>query len=185
MLGLETFLQTLERHWSLVQRTAPASFGSNFDATIPAGAILGGALSHSLLFTGLVALVAAFGAAKFRALWLRYLLCALAALAMVGANWGGPSDLEKELVAALFLLIAYVAGVQWIMRTNILGCFLVLAILSLVEGAAQLLGQPDSFYRLNGYAVIAALVLLLCLAAGSLAHGGCRNRCGVHTLWLR
>jgi hypothetical protein len=176
LLGLETFLQTLERHWSLIQRTAPASFGSNFDATIPAGAILGGALSHSLLFTGLVALVAAFGAAKVRALWLRYLLCALAALVMVGANWGGPSDLEKELVAALFLLIAYVAGVQWIMRTNILGCFLVLAILSLVEGAAQLLGQPDSFYRLNGYAVIAVLVLLLCwpLVAWRTAAAGTR-----------
>jgi hypothetical protein len=46
------------------------------------------------------------------------------------------------------------------MRNNILGCFLVLATLSLVDGAAELLGHPDLFYRINGYSVIVTLVLL-------------------------
>jgi hypothetical protein len=38
---------------------------------------------------------------------------------------------------------------------------LIVGITSLASGAAELLGQPDRFYRLNGYAVIVALVLLL------------------------
>jgi hypothetical protein len=46
------------------------------------------------------------------------------------------------------------------MRFNILGCFLVVASTSLVSGAAELLGQPDSFYRANGYVVLLALVSL-------------------------
>jgi hypothetical protein len=43
---------------------------------------------------------------------------------------------------------------------NILGGFLVVAFIALLRGAAELLGQPDSFYRANGYAVLLALVLL-------------------------
>jgi hypothetical protein len=46
------------------------------------------------------------------------------------------------------------------MRFNILGCFLVAAGTSLLGGAGELLSQPDSFYRANGYAVLAVLVLL-------------------------
>jgi hypothetical protein len=37
----------------------------------------------------------------------------------------------------------------------------VLAITALALDAADLLGQPDHFYRLNGYAVVLALVMLL------------------------
>jgi hypothetical protein len=85
----------------------------------------------------------------------------LGALAAVGGNWLGPADCAREWAEQLILLGVYIAGVRWLMRTNILGCFLVVAITSLIEGAAELLGQPDGFYRLNGYAIVAALVLLL------------------------
>jgi membrane protease YdiL (CAAX protease family) len=161
LLGLESVLQTISQHWPTAQRSVGASFGSNFDATAPGAAILGSTLSHSLLFTGIVALVASFVAAQLRPRWLRYLLFLLGALAMVGGNWGGPADFAKQWLAQLILLGVYVFGVRRIMGTNIFGCFLVLAILSLVDGVAELLGQADSFYRLNGYGVIVALVLLL------------------------
>jgi len=62
-----------------------------------------------------------------------------------------------------------VFGVQRLMRFNVLGCFLVVASTSLVSGAAELLGQPDPYYRANGYAVVLALVLLVCLASGGVA----------------
>jgi hypothetical protein len=47
------------------------------------------------------------------------------------------------------------------MRFNIFGGFLVLAITSLSGEAAELLAQPDNFYRANGYAVLVGLVMLL------------------------
>ncbi len=46
------------------------------------------------------------------------------------------------------------------MRFNLLGCFLVIAGTSLVTGAAELLAQPDAFYRANGYVVLIVLFLL-------------------------
>jgi hypothetical protein len=60
----------------------------------------------------------------------------------------------------MILLSVLVFGVQRLMRFNILGCFLVVASTSLFSGAAELLGQPDSFYRANAFAVLLALVLL-------------------------
>ena len=59
------------------------------------------------------------------------------------------------------MLAVLVLGVRYVMRFNIFGCLLVVGITSLASGAAELLGQPDRVYRLNGYAVIAALVVLL------------------------
>jgi hypothetical protein len=161
LLGLDSALQTISQHWPTAQRAAAASFGSNLDATIPAAAVLGSTLRHSLLYSALVAFVASFVAAQVRPRWLRYLLLVLGALATVGGNWAGPADFTRQWLAKLIVLGVYVFGVRWVMRNNIFGCFLVLAILSLIEGAAELLGQPDSFYRLNGYCLIAALVLLL------------------------
>jgi hypothetical protein len=81
-------------------------------------------------------------------------------LALTGGGWGGPADLGKQFLGRLILLSVLVFGVQRLMRFNILGCFFVVASTSLVSGAAELLGQPDSFYRANGYAVLLALVLL-------------------------
>src|SRR5262249_2117262 len=147
--------------WPSAQRIAVASFGSNFDSVLPAAAIVSGMVSHSLLYTGVVAFVACFVAAQVRHMWLRALLFVAGALATVGGNWASPGDFVRQWVGQVLLLGVLVVGVRWLMRTNIFGCFLVLAITALVEAAAELLGQPNGFYRLNGYGVITALVVLL------------------------
>jgi membrane protease YdiL (CAAX protease family) len=161
LIGLQTVLQIFSQHWLTLHRSASASFGSNFDAFVPAASILGTALLHSLLFTGLVALAASFVAAQFRATWLRALLFLVAALALMSTSWGSPADFAKQWIAEVITLGVLALGVRYVMRFNILGCFLVLAMVALLSGAAELLGQPNRFYRLNGYAVVAALVLLL------------------------
>jgi hypothetical protein len=161
LLGLDSALDTISRHWPTAQRAVAASFGLNLDAAVPAASVLGSALSHSLLYTGLVALVASFVAAQVRPRWLRYFLIVLGAVTTVGGNWGGPADFAQQWLAQFILLGVCVFGVSRVMRNNILGCFLVLATLSLVDGAAELLSHPDLFYRINAYSVIVTLVLLL------------------------
>ena len=161
VLGLQTVLQTASQHWPTVHRSAEASFGSNFDAILPAASTLGSSLIHSLTFTGIVALAASFLAAQWRARWLRFLLFLLGALAMAGSSWGSPADFAKQWLAQAIFLGVIVFGVRRVMRFNVLGCFLVLAVLSLVAEAGELLPQPDAFYRANGYAVVLLLVLLL------------------------
>jgi membrane protease YdiL (CAAX protease family) len=161
LLGLQTLLQTISQHVTTAHRSAPADFGSNFDAYLPLASALGTSLLHSLLFTGTTALVASFIAWRLRAAWLRILVFLLATLALMPNNWGSPADFVKQWLAELILLSVLVFGVRYVMRFNLLGCFLVLAITALVSAAAELLGQADRFYRLNGYGVILALVLLL------------------------
>ena len=161
LIGLQTLLQKASQHWVTTHRSTDASFGTNFDAFVPAASVLGTATLHSLLFTGGVALTACFIAAQFRTRLLRVLTFLLATLALIPGNWGSPADFAKQWAAELILLSVVVFGVCYVMRFNILGCFLVLAITALAVDAADLLGQPDHFYRLNGYAVVLALVMLL------------------------
>jgi hypothetical protein len=165
VLGVQTLLQTASQHWPTVHRSAEAGFGSDFDAILPAASILGTTLLHSLMLTGLVALVTSFISAQLRARWMRFLMFLLGALALTvvsgGSSWGSPADFAKQWLAQAIFLGVLVFGVRRVMRFNLLGCFLVLAILALVGDAAALLAQPDPFYRANGYAVVLLLVLLL------------------------
>ena len=160
ILGLERLLASASMYWPTFHRSLPANFGMDFDAILPAASILGGSLVQGLYMTGLVVAVASFVAAQVRAPWLRLLLLLSGALALVGGDWGSPGDLGKQFLARLILLAALVLGVRYVLRFNILGCFLVIAGTSLFGGAAELLAQPDSFYHANGYVLLVALLLL-------------------------
>jgi hypothetical protein len=149
-------------HWPTVHRFLPASFGQEFDAILPAASLTGGTLQHGLLITGIVVAVAAFVAAQVRHAGLRVLLLLLGALSLVPGSWGSPADLTKQFLAHLILLSVLTVGVCKLMRFNLFGCFLVVAGTSLLEGAAELLAQPDSFYRANGYVILLPLGLLFC-----------------------
>jgi len=161
VLGLETVLKTLSQHWPTAHRTIPAVLGGDFDAKNPAIAILGAALQHSLLTAVLVTLAASFVACTLSQRWLRYLAFVLGAVSLVGGNWGSSADFAKQLAAQVIFLAVVVIGVRYIARFNLMGYFLILILLFLAEGATELLRQPDSFYRMNGYAILTALVLLL------------------------
>lgn len=161
ILGLETLLQAASLHWPTMHRSAGAAFGTDFGAELPAAAILGNAIRESLLVTGLVAAVAGFLAGYVRAAWLRALILIFGAIFLMGGNWGDGMDLAKQLLAQLIFLTVVVCAVRWIMRFNVLGCFLVVIVLALVAGAGEMLKQADGFYRANGYGLVVALLVIL------------------------
>ncbi|OLB36393.1 MAG: hypothetical protein AUH11_11145 [Acidobacteria bacterium 13_2_20CM_57_17] len=160
LLGLERLVAVASTYWPTVHRYLDVSFGQDFDAVFPAASILGGTLLGSLRMTAYVVVIASSVAAKVRQTWLRVLLFFVGVLATVGGSWGSPADFAKQFLARLILLSVLVFGVRWVMRFNILGCFLMVAATFLLSGANELLSQPDSFYRANGYAVLLALILL-------------------------
>jgi membrane protease YdiL (CAAX protease family) len=160
-LGLRRLLEFLSMHWQTVHRSLPFSLGQNFDAVLPAAAILGGALISSLFLTGVVGFVAAFVASILRARWLRFATFLLGAMYLTGSGWENGIDFAKQFLAEAILLGVIVFGVRRVVRFNMLGCLLVVALLTLLVAAAQLLGQPDVFYRTNGYAVVLLMILLL------------------------
>lgn len=160
LLGLERLLSVASTHWPTIHRYLDVSFGQEFDATFPAAAIFGGTLLDGLRMTAYVVVIASFIAAKIKRMWLRALVFFVGVLAVVGGSWGGPSDFAKQFLARLILLGVLVFGVRYIMRFNLLGCFLIIAGTSLFGGAAELLAQPNVFYHRNGYAVLLVLILV-------------------------
>jgi len=160
-LGARRLIEFIFLHWQTAHRSLPFSLGQNFDAVLPSGAMFGGALIGSLFLTGVIAFVAAFVASVLRARWQRFALFLLGAMFLTGSGWGDGTDFAKQFLAEAILLGVMVFAVGRVMRFNVLGCVLVVALLTLLAAAAQLLGQPDAFYRTNGYAVMVLMLLLL------------------------
>ncbi len=161
LLGLNHLSGAYFAHWPMLHRAVDASFGANFDAISPGGAILGGSLLRGFLQIGIVAVLAGFIAAEVRPRWLRFSLFLLGALALVGSDWTSPVDLARQFLVRVVTLVVIVFGVRRIMRFNLFGCFLMVVGTSLLSGALPLLQQPEASYRVNGYLVLLALVLLL------------------------
>jgi len=160
-LGLRRLVEFFFLHWPSGHRSYALTLGRGFDASLPSGAILGAALGGSLFYTGLIALIAAFVASSLKSSWMRYLAFLLGVMFLAGSDWGNGADLAKQFVAEAILLGVIVFGVRRVIRFNMLGCLLIVGLLALLGGAAQMLGQPDAFYRTNGYALLVVMVLLL------------------------
>jgi hypothetical protein len=160
LVALRRLMQEAFLHWPTLHRAVAAAFGQDFDATLPAAAILATVLLRGLFMTALVSAVAAFVAACVRQSWLRALLFIGGGLALVGGDWGNAADYAKQASSELLLLGVIVLGVRYVMKFNLLGGFLVVFAGATLGGLAEMLGQPDAFYRANGYGLLAALVLL-------------------------
>jgi hypothetical protein len=111
--------------------------------------------------TGLIAFVAAFVTAVLKPRWLRFGIFLLSAMFLAGSDWATGADFAKQFLVDAILLGVIVFGVRKVIRFNMLGCLLIVALLALLGAAAQLLSQTDAFYRANGYAVVVMMLVLL------------------------
>ena len=160
LVGLRRLLGAIEAWWPTLHRGLPASFGESFDALYPAAGIIGGAIVRGLLLTGTFALAAAFLGAELRVRWLRLALFIALAASLV-SDWGSPADFLKQFLMSVLLLGVVVFGFRRVVRFNLLGCFLVVASVSLLGAAVELVTQSNGFYRSQGQLVLAAMVILL------------------------
>jgi hypothetical protein len=161
LFALRRLAQVLVQFWPTPHRQVGASFGQDFDATLPAAAILGTAILRALLYTGVITAIAGFVAAYVPQRWLRVLLLVAGALALVGGGCGNGADYAKQFVAEIVFLGAIALGVRYIAKFNLLGYFLVAAATTILGGVAELLEQNQSFFQMNGYGLIVALAALL------------------------
>jgi hypothetical protein len=160
LVGLKHLFNALDRAWPTMHRALASSFGDHFDAAFPGIGILGSAILRALFITGILALAGAFLGAELRVRWLRLFLF-FAIPAMLVSGWGSPTDYLKQFLSTLALMALVVFGIRHLARFNMLGWFLVGAAIGSLSGAAELLSQPDNFYRTNGYIILATLAALL------------------------
>jgi hypothetical protein len=160
LLALSRVTEWVSVQWPTKHRALGAAFGFDFDSFVPGIAIPAGAVLHGLIFSGLIAVIGGFIVAHCKSPMIRGLLFALGSLAMVG-SWGSPADFVKQWIARAVLLAVVVFGVTKVVRLNLLGYFLVLAIPGLLLGAVELLSQPNAFYHQQGAICLGALAVLL------------------------
>src|SRR5262249_15464129 len=157
--GLENVVGWISAHYPTAHRGVAAAFGSNLASKLPAVASIGGAISHALMFSALVAAIGGFIAVYVKPWALRVPLFLVGAATQVG-DWGNPADFAKQYVLNCVLLAAIILGIRWLAGLNLFGIFLVLVGSSLLTSAMTFLGQANGFYRGNGYAILGALAAL-------------------------
>lgn len=167
ILGLHRLLVAGSARWPTMHRAFPGSFGLGLDATLPGAAALAGAITSALFLAGAIALVSAFVAAVVKPAWLRALFFLLGAASLTGTGWGTGADYAKQLLVEAIFLAVIVWAISKLVRFNMLGYLLAAACAALIGSANQLLEQPNAFYRLNGYAAVAFIVLLLAWPLGA------------------
>lgn len=160
LVGLKHVLDALARAWPTLHRALPSSFGDHFDAVFPGVGIFGSAILRALFIAGVLALAGAFLGAELRVRWLRLLLFFAVPVVLI-SDWGSTGDFLKQFFGALVLMAFVVFGIRHVARFNILGWSLVVGATGLLNGVAELLSEPDNFYRINGYIISAMLAALL------------------------
>ncbi len=138
----------------------PSSVPSGFDALLPAAQEISRAVYAGLLAAAIVAAVSGFIPLFVRARWLRALLVFAGALAMID-GWGSGADFLRQFVFYAVTIAFWWWGISKVVRFNLLGFFLLMAVISLSGAALSLLQQPNSYLRSNGVVVLAALALFL------------------------
>ncbi len=173
-VGLDAISKWVYQHLPGAQEGAAASFGANLDSIFPVAAILGSGVRGGLTYTALVAITAASIASVIRARWQRASIFVLAVLALggMGANWHDPMDVAKKMIIGAVWIAVIDLAVQYVIRFNVLGYFLILAGIALLSGAGEMLRHPDYFYRANGYGVLAGLVILYAWPLVAWQRGG-------------
>ena len=160
LIAIRRLLDVLGSHLPVLHRGVPSSFGASFDSLYPAVAIIGSAIVLGMLVTGVLALVGGVLGAELRVRWLRLFLFLAVAVGFI-SNWGNTTDFLRQFVSGLVILGFIVFGIRHVARFNVLGWFLVVVCTALLSGVVEMLGQAASFYRMNGYLVLAGLVALL------------------------
>jgi len=160
LIGVRHLLEFVSVWWPTLHRGIPSSFGNLYDMVLPGAGALGGAVVRGMIVSGIILLGGAFLGAELRARWLRLLLFVAIAAALV-MNWGSPADFLKQFLASMILFGVVVYGMRVLARFNLLGLFLTVTGTILLGSASELLAQPNRFYRANGYAILAVLVVSL------------------------
>ena len=159
VMGLNR-LPALFARWPLLRHSLGTSVPENLDVLNPAVGTLASAIAAAFLTVGILGLAAGLIAAYVRPAWMRAALMILYA-ALMATNVATPGAFFREAAFHLVAVAALWYGVTHIARFNVLGYFLLAAMLALVPGAIEFLEQPNPYLHANGYAVIAFAIAIL------------------------
>jgi len=168
--GMARLRELVAQLWPVAQYGLTASVPANPDVALPALQALASAVTTGFVAIGVLALAAGFAAWYVRNPWMQALLLGL--LALLGAPGGGSAGalVQNVLTGWAGLLLIWRAAHR-VVRFNLLGYFLAVALTLLAAAAAELLRQPNFYFRANGWALVGAAFLLLLWPLIAWQHG--------------
>ena len=152
VMGLARLPLLLAR-WPLFRHALGTNVPENLDALNPAVGVVASSTAAAFLVAGLLGLAAALIAAYVRPMWMRVALLIFCA-AVLATNVATTSAFFREAAFQLVAVAALWYAVTRIARFNVLGYFLIAAMLVLIPGAIDLLEQPNPYFHANGYTVL-------------------------------
>ena len=159
VMGLNR-LPALFARWPLLRHSLGTSVPGNLDVLNPALGSLASAIAAAFITVGLLGLAAGLIAGYVRPAWMRAALMILYAVLMA-TNVATPGAFFREAAFHLVAVAVLWYGVAHIARFNVLGYFLLAAMIALVPAAIELLEQPNPYLHANGYAVLAFALAIL------------------------
>jgi membrane protease YdiL (CAAX protease family) len=159
VMGLNR-LPALFARWPLLRHSLGASVPENLDLLNPAIGSLASSVVAAFLTVGVLSLAAGLIAVYVRPAWMRATLMLLYAVLMA-TNVATPGAFFRDAAFHLVAVAALWYGVTHLARFNVLGYFLLAAMIVLVPAAIDLLQQPNPYFHANGYAVIAIALAIL------------------------
>jgi len=158
LAGLNRLPELFSR-WPLLRHTLSAAVPDGFDGFSPAAGSIASAITASFFTLGVAGLAAGLIAVYVRPRWMRAGLLLLYVVLMA-TNVATAGGFLREAAFNLVMITALWFGVTRIIRFNMLGYFLLAATAALVPGAIQLIEQPNPYFHVNGYAVVAFAIAM-------------------------
>jgi len=155
-----TRLPGLFGHWPFLRHSLPTHIPEVLDLLQPAAGAVASAITAGFVTVGLLGLAAGLAAAYVRPAWMRAGILVLYAI-LVATAGATPGAFFREASYELAAAIVVWFGVSRILRFNLLGYFLLAATITLVSGAVELLEQPNTYFRANGYAIVVCMLTML------------------------
>jgi hypothetical protein len=159
VMGLNR-LPALFARWPLLRHSLGSNVPGNLDVLNPAVGVLASSIAAAFLTVGLLGLAAGLIAAYVRPAWMRAALMVLYA-ALMAMNVATPGAFFRDAAFHLVAVAALWYGVTHIVRFNVLGYFLLAAMIALIPAAIELLEQPNPYFHANGYAILAFALAIL------------------------
>ena len=160
LAGLHHLPDLAARFWPVARHSLPATAPDVLDAGQPALYAIALAVPRSFFAVGGLALVLGFASWYVRRAWQHVALLLVVAL-LLAPQWGSVGDFLQSAAVTFFSLAVIWWGARRVVRFNLLGYFLTVALLLLAGPALDLLRQPNSFFHANGWALAASGLLLL------------------------
>jgi membrane protease YdiL (CAAX protease family) len=159
VLGLNR-LPALFARWPLLRHSLGTSVPEGLDLLNPVAGSVASSVVAAFLTVGVLALAVGLIASYVRPAWMRAGLMILYAVLMA-TNVATPGAFFRDAAYHLLAIAALWYGVAHIARFNVLGYFLLAAMIALVPSAIELLQQPNPYLHANGYAVVAVAIAIL------------------------